>query len=1332
MAGWSLGAGAACADDSAFAPLEDTFHRDVAPVIRRYCIDCHSTDEPKGDVDLEQFLRQGGLRANPQLWEKSLEMLRIGEMPPEKKPQPAEAERGTMESWIAAYLDAEAETRSGDPGRVVLRRLNNTEYTLTIRDLTGVDLDPAAEFPVDGAAGEGFVNTGDALSMSPAMLEKYFTAAQRIAAHAVLLPDGFAFSAGEHRGDHVNEKLEAIRRIYGRHTSADGGTRINLQGIEFETNEGGRLALDPYFAALLREAAGSAPDPAGLNQKFLSLLRTLLTEGSEPGVLAELRRRFRESRPGDGAALAGFVQSWQDALTRFQNVGHMKPWIVPVDPVTDAAELRVPVEIAGDEALVYLVTGTAGDGSDGDAVVWENPRLVAAGRADVSLAAVAEIAEKLPAGRAEIAAGTAEYFAALEEISERPSPPDARDLAARHGLDAAVLDGWLRCLGFTGGDAGYELFQERMISAGGYEAVSGWGRAETPQILANSSGQDLHIPGHARAHGVVVHPSPDLDAGVGWVNPDISGRVQVEARITHAHPACGNGVTWSLEWRRGSLHRVLAAGVAHGQELVTAGPLESPVLRKGDVLLLVIGARDSNHACDLTDVELVVREPAASGREWFLTADVASDIASANPHPDREGRPGVWQFFARPAGGVRAAYPVPEDSLLARWQMAADAAERSRVASELQALLTADPPPSRESGDGAVRSWIESLSGPFAGVLLAHPGDIPVDREATAPSVKEFRVPRELAEGAEVVARVRLANPGGAAGSVQARILMKPPAEDESTRLVPGVPVVASAPRRATLKEEFDAFRRWFPPALCYPKIVPVDEVITLTVFHREDEPLVRLMLSDAEAAELDRLWEELHFVGQDALTMVDALAQLLEYATQDADPSVFEPLREPIARRAEEFRRKLAESEPVHLDALVRFAERAWRRPLREGEEAGIRDLYASLRREEFSHDEAFRLTLARVLTAPSFLYRIEEPAAGDGSHPVSAWELASRLSYLLWSSMPDDALRARAAGGELTRQEVLLAEARRMLADSRARALATEFACQWLHLRGFDTFDEKSTERFPEFGDLRDDMYEETVLFFLDLFQRDGSILEILDADHTFLNEALATHYGIPGVKGPEFRRVDGIRRYGRGGVLGFATVLSKNAGASRTSPILRGNWVVETLLGDRLPDPPPNVPVLPESDLAGPLSMRRITELHSTVPECASCHRRIDPFGFALEQYDAIGRFQVTDGAGRPVDASAKLSWRDDSEFEGIAGLRDYLLTRRREDFVRTFCRKLLGYSLGRSVTLSDHPLIDIMQERLAAASYRFSAALETVLTSRQFLERRALEATREAEH
>ncbi len=336
---------------------------------------------------------------------------------------------------------------------------------------------------------------------------------------------------------------------------------------------------------------------------------------------------------------------------------------------------------------------------------------------------------------------------------------------------------------------------------------------------------------------------------------------------------------------------------------------------------------------------------------------------------------------------------------------------------------------------------------------------------------------------------------------------------------------------RGQVLAAFNAFRDLFPPHLCYNRIVPVDEVVTLTLFYRQDDALQRLMLTDADVDELNRLWDELLYVTQEPLRFEVAFEQIREFATQDRPDLVkkWDPLQPEVVARADAFRNRLVETEPAHLRGVIEFTDRAWRRRLSKTDVNDIESFYQELRAAEIEHDQAIRLTLARILTSPDFLYRREVQPEGTGPWPVSGVELASRLSYFLWSSTPDSELLSAAYGDTLLEDDVLKEQTQRMMKDPRTRRLAIQFASQWLHLRDFDQNDDKNEKLYPEFADLRDDMYEETVRFFEDMFRNDGSILELLGADHTFLNETLAKHYGIDGVTGPEWRRVDNVRDQG-----------------------------------------------------------------------------------------------------------------------------------------------------------------------------------------------------------
>ncbi len=1327
----------------------------VRPLLERLCLDCHSREERKGELDLERFTGLNAVRRDPTTWRKVIEMLESREMPPERRRQPSADERALLIDWARRYLDAEARARAGDPGRVVLRRLSNAEYTYTVRDLTGVALDPARQFPVDGAAGEGFTNTGDALVMSPALVTKYLDAAREIASHAVLLPDGIRFSPHASRRDWTDEILAEIRALHGRFTDGEG-----------------RVDLERYFSALIRHRDVLRGDPGaarritrdeGLSASYLETLARVLASDEPRSVLLDrVRELWRDADPEGARALAAAVRAWQDRLWRYNPVGHfgsVRPWQEPVSVIVDSVTLRVAVPPAtgdpGDDVVLFLVAGTAGDGNEADVVVWDRPRFERSGQTPLplrDLAAAAAIAEET---RGRALASTSRALAAVRAAIERPvdaADPDA--LAARHDVDPHLLRAWLSWLGVSA--SGAVTIEQRLEgtlqNVGGYDFVRGWGLPGVGDLslISNASDNAVNVPGRVNPHRIAVHPRPERWVAAGWQSPgDL--RVRVAPRVEDMHPQCGNGVSWSLEVWRGARRHVLAADDLDRGAATDVAPIGGVSMRRGELLALIIGPRDRNHACDLTQIDLEVAEEDGGMRAWSLREDCADDIQAGNPHADRHGNEGVWHFFTGLIEEGRKPSQIPDGSLLATWLDAPGADEAARLADAIDALVTRPPAVDTPRPDAELRARVTSLAGPlfsrfdFAELARAAPeaarqrGGHGVDPArfgrnldgspaapdqliVRAPSAIEVRAPRGLVEGSELVVSARLHEEAGREGIVQVAVLAEKPLD--AATLLPAVPLVIREDSEAAVRarRSVEEFNRLFPRAVCYRPIVPVDEVVTLVLFHREDDHLGRLMLDDQERARLDRLWDELHYVSHEALALVTGFEQLMEFATQDNDPSKFAPLGEPIAKRAAAFRRRLVETEPAHMDALLDLATRAYRRPLREREEHGLRALYHSLRASETPHDEAVRLVLSRILIAPAFLYRLEKPPGGAEPARVSDWELATRLSYFLWSSLPDDELRGEAATGRLGDGNVLVAQALRMLQDPRVRRLAIEFACQWLHIRGFDEFDEKSERRFPGFAALRHDMYEEAVLFFTDLFRRDGAILEILDADHAFLNEPLAAHYGIPGVEGESWRRVDGVREFSRGGILALGATLARHSGASRTSPILRGTWISETLLGEKLPRPPADVPQLPETAPQG-LTERQLIERHSSDPACAKCHARIDPYGFALEGFDTIGRRRETDSGGLSIDARTRLA--DGREVEGINGLREYLLTARRDAFVGQFCRKLLGYALGRAVQLSDEPLLAEMAENLREKDWRFSAAVETIVRSRQFREIRGRE-------
>ena len=402
----------------------------------------------------------------------------------------------------------------------------------------------------------------------------------------------------------------------------------------------------------------------------------------------------------------------------------------------------------------------------------------------------------------------------------------------------------------------------------------------------------------------------------------------------------------------------------------------------------------------------------------------------------------------------------------------------------------------------------------------------------------------------------------------------------------------------------------------------------------------------------------------------------------------------------------------------LERFVSRALRRPLAAEDRKRVRARYEAGVAKELDRESAAREVIVETLVSPEFLFRLESGEGAPGVVPVSGVQLASRLSYFLWSSLPDDALSARADSGRLVEVETLRAEVRRMLTDIRAEAFAEEFFGQWFEFRDLESFTKIDSAKFPAFtADLRADLKREAVLFFGDLVQRNRPVREVLSSGHSFLNERLAGHYGVTGVTGSEFRRVE-FGASGRGGVLGMGAMLVRTSYPQRTSPVLRGNWILHNVLGTPVPPPPANVPTLDESG-SNPSSLRERLARHRQDKACSVCHDRIDPLGFALEGFDPLGRVRDKDDAGARLDVEAEM--RDGQRFSGLSGLRGYLLGRE-DEFYRLFSRKLLGYAFGRKVLPSDEPLIQEIVVRLKGGVGTIGDAVESVVLSRQFLNRR----------
>jgi len=551
--------------------------------------------------------------------------------------------------------------------------------------------------------------------------------------------------------------------------------------------------------------------------------------------------------------------------------------------------------------------------------------------------------------------------------------------------------------------------------------------------------------------------------------------------------------------------------------------------------------------------------------------------------------------------------------------------------------------------------------------------------------------------------------------------------------------------------------------------------------FFRDDQPLVEKVLSDQENRELDQLWRELAFVTQSHETLLRGFVwferserhvlhdkrfdflrpedpELVGAAILDRfeklyldklgftriddtlavkNPSegyvmvheFFEDIRKGLAGQ----QKTLQVAETKALEQIKGLGGRVYRRPLTAAELESFMALYRKLRGADRTVEQSLRGVLTAMLMSPRFFYRYNLASEREERSELTDDALASRLSYFLWSSLPDTRLIQAASAGKLRDEKELVAQTRRMLKDPRVENFAREFLGQWLRYRDYLEKDPIHAAAFSDYDEsLRQAMFDEPTQLATHLIQNDASVLALLNSDVSFVNARLAKHYGgaIQNTYRQEARdteaseqdwvRVAGLQAAGRGGLLGMGVILTKASAGERTSPVKRGFWTVHHLLGQHFPPPPADVPELPESEKGAKQTIRELLSAHVADPQCAMCHKHFDSLGLALEGFDPIGRVRTKDAAGRPIDNRATLP--DGKTAAGIPALIEYIERDRRDDFVRTLCRKFLGYALGRSVILSDQPLLDKMKTQLEQNDYRFGTLFEIVVLSSQFRQQR----------
>lgn len=539
------------------------------------------------------------------------------------------------------------------------------------------------------------------------------------------------------------------------------------------------------------------------------------------------------------------------------------------------------------------------------------------------------------------------------------------------------------------------------------------------------------------------------------------------------------------------------------------------------------------------------------------------------------------------------------------------------------------------------------------------------------------------------------------------------------------------------------------------------DEFVVKVKYIRDDRFLVENLIDAATRKRLDQAWNDLYASFEYHNNYLRMLAKHYGYDLKGDDiakmdkariatlPAEMRPYVTPLRAHYDAVMAAQLAGRTGHVNDTLEFASRAWRRPLTELEKRSLRAFYDQTFRAEADHRKAIQAVLTRILVAPQFLYRVEmglgapapsraglstgvtpekvsfseqarEGAGVPGLAPLSNWEMANRLSYFLWSSIPDDELRRAANASELTDAEGIKRQVKRMLADAKARRLATEFFGQWLGFYHFDQFKGVDTTRFPEFtDDVKEAMYDESVSFFEYIIRNNRPVSELLFADYTFLNQDLAKFYGVKKeIKSKEqVERVEGATAFNRGGLLRLGAILTTTSAPLRTSPVKRGDWILRRILGTPVPPPPADAGSLPADDkLFGGLSLKAKLEQHKRNATCANCHTRIDPLGFSLEHFDSTGRWRDKYADGNAIEDSAALT--DKTEIAGVEGLLKYL--RVKEPQVRkTLSYKLVGFALGRTVLASDQLLVERMVN--AGSNATFAQLAMEIAISKQFRHR-----------
>lgn len=1105
---------------------DDSYQQQVQPFIQEHCVRCHGATKPKGELDLSRVSESRQVTADFRRWENVIEFIRNGEMPPEDEPQPEIGERKMVVEALQGILLEEAKRHAGDPGVVLPRRLSNTEYDLSIRDLTGVDIRPTRDFPADPAAGEGFDNTGEALGLSPNLLKKYLAAAQEVSDHMVLRPTGISFAPFPVTSYNEQKKLTegAIIEFYQRHAVKladylEAAWRYRHRG-DAERDVDIATWAQRHPVGVPASAGSQQPAKAGtptLSGKYLALVSTTLNEASSgEGYLKQIGELWNAiPAPTDATSRPRDLESLQRLIEFVQ-----RQWCYR------------------DEQLILSNAGN-----------WPIAQLAFREKA-------AERRDKFDSSN--LKSKRLVRFDRLPSRKDKNKPGEGITLYLR--VDRALDDG-----------------------QGGLVIV------RRPILTKNNN--PPRNEEETKQHEVVA-----LRAVLEQDNPELAQKLSFGK-----HP--------------------------DGKELdADSFVVQAPAVIEIPLSVDVLRQHDQKHL--LLDCELDVGQRERSVQLAPSSSKPAADSLASNAelliHPDSD----IAKQMAKSAEPFCRAFP-------------------NRF------------------------FYVDSERGLAAGFHLVE-GFFRDDR----PLVRKVLDEREQRELDQLWTDLDFVT-------------------KSTETLLRGFVWFERAERHVLHDARFD--------------------------FLRDEDPK---LVEEELLGKFERV-----YLGKLGVKLVDDTLTPEKPSDQYA---LIHGFFEQVRAGLKLYREQLQTAETKALPEIIALAERAFRRPLRADEAESLRSLYRDLRKRGQSVESSLRGVLTAVLMSPDFFFVYREPREGPGTYPLSNDALASRLSYFLWSSLPDDELLAAARAGSLQDEAALVAQTRRMMADPKIESFSREFLGQWLRYRDYLSKDAINAASFPGYDDnLREAMFEEPVRLATYLIQQDQPITELLHSDATFVNGDLAKHYGgeilaqynKQSSDPTQWVRVDGLRRLGRGGLFGMGVVLTKTSKSERTSPVKRGFWAVHHLLGQHFPPPPADVPELPPGEKQATKTIRELIKQHTEHPKCAICHTHFDGLGMALEGFDPIGRTRTKDLAGRAIDDVAVLP--NGQTAKGVPGLIDYIEQHRRQDFVRTLCRKFLGYALGRSVVLSDQPLLNDMEAALEKNEYRFSVLFEMVVRSPQFRQQRGRE-------